>query len=164
MRSFQSTMANHYTVKADVVLDAAATAYVAKVASAFYQATGKNIVVTSAYRGPAEQAAAMYGKFTGPEWNIYKDKSALSEIHSVFLRDRSARKTREQTIGDMAEVIRRQVGQHRYISSHLIATAVDFRKVGLTAVEKTALIKAARDAGGRVVIDEGSPPHLHVQF
>ncbi len=157
-------MANHYTTKADVVLDAAATGYVAKVAAAFFQATGKDLVVTSAYRGPDEQAAAMYGKFIGPEWNIYKDKVALTEIHSVFLKDRAAGKSREDTIKDMAEVIRRQVGQHRYISSHLIATAVDFRKIGLSATEKAALVKAARDAGGRVVIDEGAPPHLHVQF
>ena len=68
-------MANHYTTKADVVLDAAATAYVARVAAAFYETTGKDLVVTSAYRGPDEQAAAMYGKFVGPEWNIYKTRS-----------------------------------------------------------------------------------------
>ena len=157
-------MPNHYSIKADVVLDAAATAYVARVAAAFYQATGKDLVVTSAYRGPDEQAAAMYGKFVGPEWNIYKDKAALTEIHAVFLKDRAARKSREETIADMAQVICRQVGQHRYISSHLVATAVDFRKIGLSAEEKAALVKAARDAGGHVVIDEGSPPHLHVQF
>lgn len=64
----------------------------------------------------------------------------------------------------MATVIRRQVGRHRYISSHLVATAVDLRKVGLDAKEKAALVKAAKDAGGTIVIDEGSPPHLHVQF
>ena len=157
-------MPNHYTTKADVVLDAAATAYVTRVAAAFYQATGKDLVVTSAYRGPDEQAAVMYGKFIGPEWNIYKDKVALSEIHSVFLKDRAARKSKDETVSDMAQVIRRQVGQHRYISSHLVATAVDFRKIGLTTDEKGALVKAARDAGGHVVIDEGSPPHLHVQF
>ena len=157
-------MSGHYTVKAGVVLDAAATAYVAKVADAFYLATGKEVVVTSAYRSPEEQAAAMYGKFVGSEWNIYKDKGALTEIHSVFLNDQAMRKSREQTISDMSEVIQRQVGQHRYISSHLVATAVDLRKVGLSSADKTALIKAARDAGGRIVIDEGSPPHLHVQF
>ena len=106
----------------------------------------------------------MYGKFVGPEWNIYKDKVALTEIHSVFLKDRASRKSRDETIRDMAEVIRRQVGQHRYISSHLIATAVDLRKVGLSAGDKEALVSAARAAGGRVVIDEGSPPHLHIPF
>ena len=157
-------MTGHYAVKAGVVLDAAATAYVTKVADAFDLAIGKEVVVTSAYRGPEDQAAAMYGKFIGPEWNIYNDKDALTEIHSVFLKDQVMRKSREQIISDMTEVIRRQVGQHRYISSHLIATAVDLRKVGLSSAEKTALIKAARDAGGRIIIDEGSPPHLHVQF
>ena len=157
-------MPDYYTVKPGVVLNAAAVAYVAKVATAFHQSTGKEIVVTSAYRGPDEQASAMYGKFVGPEWNIYKDKVALTEIHSVFLKDRASRKSRDDTIRDMAEVIRRQVGQHRYISSHLIATAVDLRKVGLSPGDKQALMSAARAAGGRVVIDEGSPPHLHIQF
>lgn len=52
-------MPNHYSIKADVVLDAAARAYVARVAAAFNQATGKDLAVTSAYRGPDEQAAAM---------------------------------------------------------------------------------------------------------
>ena len=157
-------MPKHYSTKADVVLDASAILFVAKVADAFNKATGKDLVVTSAYRGPAEQAAAMYGKFQGPEWNIYKDKHALTEIRSVYLKDIADRKSREQTISDMTEVIRRQVGQHRFISNHLVATALDFRKVGLSSAEVASLEKAARDNGAKVVIDEGSPPHVHVQF
>lgn len=50
-------MTDYYTANPGVVLDAAAAAYVA----------GKQVVVTSAYRDPDEQAAAMYGKFVGPE-------------------------------------------------------------------------------------------------
>ncbi len=157
-------MPDHFTTKPGIVLDAAAAADVARVASAFYAATGKEVVVTSAYRGPDEQAAPMYGKFVGPEWNIYRDKAALTEIHAVFLKGRAARRSHDETIGQMAAVIRRQVGQHRYISSHLVATAVDLRKIGLSSTEKAALVRAAEQAGGKVGIDEGSPPHLHVQF
>ena len=154
----------HYTTKLGVVLDANASAFVTKVADAFYKAVGKDVVVTSAYRGPAEQASAMYGKFEGPEWNIYRDKKALTEIRTAYVQGKAAKASRETIIADMTAVLERQVGEHRYISSHLVATALDLRKVGFSKTEVAALVTAARENGAKVVIDEGSPPHLHVQF
>jgi hypothetical protein len=69
---------NHYSVKAGIRLDAAATAFASKVGDAFFAATKKDVTVTSAYRGPHEQAAAMYVKMGDAEWNIYADKAALA--------------------------------------------------------------------------------------
>lgn len=157
-------MPDHYSVKAGVQLDAAAVAFVAKVADAFFDATAKDITVTSAYRGPQEQAAAMYVKMGGPEWNIYADKTSLTAIRAAYLDGKAAKQDKATIVAAMAAVIETQVGQGSYISNHLRSTALDFRTRDLTADEVTALKKASTDAGATVVINEGSPPHLHVQF
>ena len=157
-------MPNHYSVRAGVQLDAAATSFVAKVTDAFFAATAKDITVTSAYRGPQEQAEAMYVKMGGSEWNIYADKTALTEIRGVYLAGKAAKDDRATIVAAMTAVIERQTGQGTYISNHLRATALDFRTRDLTTDEIAALRKASTDSGATVVIDEGSPPHLHVQF
>ncbi|RZM18107.1 MAG: hypothetical protein EOP67_61030, partial [Sphingomonas sp.] len=120
-------MPNHYSVKAGVTLDAAATAFVAKVADAFFEATTKDITVTSAYRGPQEQAAAMYVKMGGPEWDIYANKDALTEIRAAYVDGKAAKQDRATIVAAMAAVIEKQTGQGTYISNHLRASALDFR-------------------------------------
>lgn len=64
----------------------------------------------------------------------------------------------------MTSVIQEQVGKGKFISSHLHSTAVDFQDKLFTAEEIKALKKACKDNGATVVIAEGQPKHLHVQF
>lgn len=87
-------MADHYSVRAGVVLNADTTAFVGKVADASNTETGKDLVVTSAYRGPAKQANAMYDKMSGTEWNIYRDKHSLNEIRSAYRKGKAAKQDR----------------------------------------------------------------------
>lgn len=58
-------MAEHYTLKAGVVLSITIKAKVKKIADKYYALTKKDIVVTSGARSSQSQASAMYGKLSG---------------------------------------------------------------------------------------------------
>lgn len=51
-----------------------------------------------------------------------------------------------------------------FLSRHMRATAIDFRTRNLTHHERKELEEACRKNGAKVILAEGHPVHLHVQF
>lgn len=150
-----------YTVKPGVVLEPAERTFVASVATDF----GKPLVVTSGYRGPDKQAAAMYVKFkVGGSYHIYRQVAAAKAIHDAYENGINAGKDRATIVRSMAQIMVDQERKGIYISRHMRATAVDFRTFDLSIVERRQLEDICRKHGAKVILAEGHPVHLHVQF
>jgi hypothetical protein len=64
----------------------------------------------------------------------------------------------------MTQVMADQEKKGIYISRHMRATAVDFRTFDLSIAERRQLEDICRKHGAKVILAEGHPVHLHVQF
>lgn len=150
-----------YTTKPGVVLEPAEKTFVTSVAADF----GRPLVVTSGYRGPDKQAAAMYVKFkVGGSYHMYRQVAAAKAIHDAYEGGIKAGKDRATIIKNMAKVMVEQERKGIYISRHMRATAVDFRTFDLSMLERRQLEDICKKHGAKVILAEGHPVHLHVQF
>ncbi len=150
-----------YTVKPGVVLKPEEKRFVAAVAADF----AKPLVVTSGYRGPDKQATAMYVKFkVGGSYHIYRQAAAAKAVHDIYESGVKVGKDRATIIRSMAKVMTDQERKGIYISRHMQATAVDFRTFDLSIAERRQLEDICRKHGAKVLLAEGHPVHLHVQF
>lgn len=147
----------------DARLTPEAKAFVAKIDQDFFLRTGKRLHVNSGTRGPEAQAEAMFGKPVGT-WRVYTDQTTVAEIRGAYERSRAAEADRAGQAKAMADVIRQQMAQGRYISNHLVFHAVDIRTFDFSPSERNVLKEASRRQGAKTILYEGTPPHLHVQF
>jgi hypothetical protein len=123
------------------------------------------MTVTSGKRSPRNQAKAMFDKFylRDPKMGtLYKNRAAYTEIKKEYDGPDSGR-SRDDIERAMAIIIERQVAKGVYLSRHLTGKAVDVRSVGLSAQDVRRIKEAVKREGG-TVIEEGIPPHLHLQF
>ena len=150
-----------YSVKPGVVIDPKTRRFVAAIAADF----SKPLVVTSGYRGPEKQASAMYTKFkVGGSYQIYRQHAAAKAVYDAYAEGIQNKATRSDIIRQMADVMRAQIKKGVYLSNHMHATAIDFRTRNLSRSERAELEKVCRKHHATVVLLEGHPPHLHVQF
>lgn len=150
-----------YTVKAGVILKPEERKFVAAVAKDF----NGTLVVTSGYRGPKRQAAAMYTKFkVGGSYHIYIQAAAAKAVHDAYANGIKSGHSKESVIQSMAAVMEDQEKKGIYLSRHMRSTAIDFRTFNLTTHQKKELEAACKKNGAKVILLEGHPPHLHVQF
>lgn len=157
-------MAEHYTLKSGVVLDASIEKKVKKIADAYYKLSKKDIVVTSGTRSASSQASAMYGKTSGGDkLTIYKDKSSAKNILNAYDAGVKAGKTKAEITADIKDEIDDQIKNGKYISKHLKKGAVDVRSRDMTATEKTHFKTAAAGIASTIIL-ETTPPHFHIQF
>lgn len=63
----------------------------------------------------------------------------------------------------MTLVIEDQVGRKVFISKHLTRQAFDVRSRDMTAGQKRTFKQVVQDIGVSM-IEEGKPPHLHIQL
>jgi len=156
----------HYTLLSDVALSEKVEERVGQIADAYFRRTGKTLVITSGTRDPAQQAKAMYKmlRLGADIVRLYRNKAAAREIKQAYDAGRAARKSAEQIVADMYELIRGQVAREVFISAHLRAGAVDVRNRGMSAAAKKALIACAAEVQGVYLLEETKPPHFHLQI
>lgn len=148
-------------VQPGVELNAESQTFLANVVKAY----GSSVVVTSGYRAPQKQAAAMYDKFkAGGSYLIYRQQDAAKAVHDAYAEGVAAGLAKADVIQKMTVVLEQQQGAGTYLSNHMRSNAVDLRSFNLSASDKQKLIAACKSQGATVVLDEGQPPHLHVQF
>lgn len=135
-----------------------------RIAQSFARRTGRRIHITSGTRTPREQADAMYEKIRRGIrlTRLYRNYDAASEIQNAYRRNR--RRGRRPTVRAMAAVIRAQIGRGVYISRHLRASAADVRSRNLSRRERHIFREVVRDEGGVSLLQEGRPPHFHLQL
>lgn len=93
---------------------------------------------------------------------LYANKTLIQEIIDAY----NSSKTKADRLSAMTTTIQNQVDQGQFVSKHLIGDAVDIQSRGLTDKQRTALRKAVKDAGGKLLNETGSAagPHYHLQF
>lgn len=155
----------HYSLASGVTLKATEETKVNELADTFFQRANKDIVITSATRSPEKQANAMYDKLKlGDDLTkLYKNKNALKEITDAYDAGINEQKSGAEIIKGMTEVIEGQVKKNVYISAHLKSGAVDVRSKDMSKEEKEHFKIAAKEVGLKV-IEEGKPPHFHLEL
>lgn len=157
-------MPGHFTKKsAAVVLTTAIEKKADEVADAFFAQTKKNIVVTDGVRTPAEQALQVFNKIRANDLSIYLNQKAAQEIKRAHDVAVNAGKSRAEVLKAMTLVIEGQVRGRVFISRHLTKQAFDVRSRDMTAGQKRIFKQVVQDIGVSM-IEEGKPPHFHIQL
>lgn len=153
-----ATNGRHYTVNQGILMTDALRPRLQQLADTYFERTGRNLHVTSGYRPPARQAAAMYdlivNRGEGHVQGLYANQTAVSQILNAY---RNNRGSRSEAIAAMTGTIQNQVNNGTYISSHLRSRALDLS----TSTNLSVLRQIVGQMGGSV-LNEGD--HYHVQL
>jgi len=153
-----ATDGRHYTVNQGILMTDSLRPQLQTLADRYHQRTGHNLHITSGYRPPSRQAAAMYDLIQqhGTQYvhNLYGNKTAVDQILNAY---RNHRSNRDAAISAMTETISGQVARGTYISDHLRSQALD---IG-TSANFGVLRDIVRDMGGSI-LNEGN--HFHVEL
>ena len=138
---------------------------VSQIADEYYARTAAGIYVTSGTRTAAQQAGAMYYKLAhGDLLNEYNNRHAANEISQAYINGVAAHKAEAGIISDMTTVISNQMSNGVYISRHLRGGAVDVRNRDMSREQKAAFLESVRAVNNVTVLNEGIPPHYHLQI
>ncbi|MEO6587880.1 MAG: peptidoglycan-binding protein [Pyrinomonadaceae bacterium] len=153
-----ATDGRHYTVNQGILMTDALRQRLEQLADTYFQRTGQTLRVTSGYRPPARQAAAMYdlivGRGESHVRNLYANKDAVDQILNAY---RNNNGSRSGAVSAMTRTIENQIGRGIYISSHLRSRALDLS----TATNSSVLRQIVGEMGG-TVLNEGD--HYHVEL
>ena len=154
----------YFTAEEDVRLSGRMESTLRRIARRYHERTGQRLHVTSGTRSPRQQAEAMYDKLRlGVRLTrLYRDYEAAAEIQQTYRRHRRA--GRRRCVRAIARVIRRQVDRGCFISRHLHASAVDVRSRTMSARQRRVFREVVREVGGVELLEEGRPPHFHLQM
>jgi hypothetical protein len=125
----------------------------------YFKVSGHFLHITSAFRSPRQQAAAMYGNLTAygiaHVLRVYKRRAAARAIVAAY---RSNRRSRAKAIAAMTSVIQGQVKKNLFVSRHMRGRAFDVR---LSSARPDVLRSVVQNMGGQVGFETN---HYHVQF
>jgi len=157
-------MPNHYQRAEGVILSEAVEAVVAKLAEAFFAATGKTLFVTSGTRTPRAQARAMYALLAaGSTLDLYANQDAAQAIRRAYQAAERDGADPEHIVDAMTAVLEEQVRQGIYLSRHMSGLAADIRSRDMNPAEQASFETIAR-AQAIMFIKEDTPPHYHLQL
>jgi peptidoglycan hydrolase-like protein with peptidoglycan-binding domain len=154
-----ATNGRFYNVNPGILMTDSLKPKLDNMAQKYFELTGQKLQVTSGYRPPARQAAAMFDNMSKPGGvedarSLYADKGAVNEIIRAYQANPG---NREAAVSAMTRVIENQVSNGTYISRHLKSGAADVS----TSTDIDALRSAVSQSGGRI-LNEGD--HYHVDL
>ncbi len=153
-----ATNGRHFTVNSGILMTDSLRPQLQTLADRYHQQTGRNLHITSGFRPPERQAAAMYDLIkahgTGYVHDLYANKTAVDQILSAY---RNNNGSRSEAVAAMTRTIDNQVGQGTYISDHLRSRALDIS----TSANFNTLRNIVREMGGSI-LNEGN--HFHVEL
>ena len=133
-----------------VELTPATSAFLVKLRAAVPASTP--IYVTSGYRSPEAQAAALVTKRNlGDNLTALYGTSRIAPILAAA-----------NTVAGMSAALREQMRNGLYLSRHMRGDALDFRTTNLTSAQVAEIQRAAEALGAKTLV-ETTPPHLHVE-
>lgn len=107
----------------------------------------------------------MYGKLmAGGSLSIYRRAGLIEPVRKAFQEGRRKRWKKDRIIAAMAERIADQVEAGKYLSRHLSGRAFDVRSTGMRKKTRATFKRIAREVGGFRVLEEGRPPHFHIEL
>lgn len=138
---------------------------IAAIAAIYHAKTRRTLEVTSGYRSPERQAAALYAKLAvGGSLAIYKNQDLVRPLAKAYRDGRRKRRKKPEIVAAMTAILEEQVARGIYLSRHMKGRAFDLRSLGLSARQRAALRQAIAEVGGMRVILETKPPHFHVEI
>jgi hypothetical protein len=154
-----------YTVGSGVVLNPLLERHIGELARAFHKETRQRLHVTSGVRPPRAQARAMYAKLmAGGSLSIYRRAALVEPVSKVYREGRKKRWKKDRIIAAMAAELQDQVASGRFLSRHLAGRAFDIRSTGMRKKTRTTFRRVVREVGGMRVLEEGRPPHFHIEI
>lgn len=157
-------MSQLFSTKAGVILSPLLRRQVAKTASRFCEATGKQITVTDGLRTPQDQAFELLEILKlDPDLSVYRNRAAALEISREYLRSVAEGLDHQEIVARLNEIITRQMSQGVFISAHLTSLAVDVRCRDMSPTERTIFREIASQTATKVLL-ESHPPHFHLEF
>jgi len=157
-------MANFTRKSSAVILPPAVEKKINEIADAFFNLTRQKIVITDGSRTAAQQAVQVFNKILAHDLTIYLNHKAANEIKVAFDLAQSAGKSKAETLKAMTAVIESQMKRKIFISRHLTGRAFDVRNQDMTARQQSIFKQVAQSVGGVTVLQEGKPPHFHIQL
>jgi predicted nucleotide-binding protein len=158
-------MPGHFTKKSSsVILTSAIEKKADAIADAFFAQTKKNIVITDGVRTAADQAVQVLAKIKANDLSIYLNQKAAQEIKRAHDVAVAAKKPQAEVLKAMTAVIEDQIKRKVFISKHLTGRAFDVRNRDMTAKQKQTFKQVVQHTGGVSMIEEGKPPHFHLQL
>jgi len=152
----------------DLRLTESNTKRLERIATRYYKATRKRLVVTGGSRTPVRQAQLMYDKLVHGDdiVALYENKAAATEVRNAYQNAVAKRLKRKATIRAMREVIEAQMTRNVFVSKHLKANAVDVRSWNMKGRLEQALKEAVKAEAGVTMMDErdGAEPHFHLNL
>ncbi|HEX9959908.1 MAG TPA: hypothetical protein VGB00_03190, partial [Pyrinomonadaceae bacterium] len=150
------------TVNKDVILPVALEPLLSTLTRRYHQRMGKMLHITSGYRSPKEQAAAMHFNLEkyGITYvaNTYGGRPEVWEVISAFQQNREDKK---KAIYLMTKILQAQVRRKKIISRHMLERAFDIRSRGKEAASLAVLREIVQAMRGKVVVEKD---HYHVEF
>lgn len=158
-------MPGHFTKKtSSVILTPAVEKKADEIADAFFAQAKKNIVVTDGSRTAADQASRVFDKIKAHDLSIFLNQKAAQEIKQAHDIAVAAGKSKAKVLEAMTAVIEDQIKRKVFISKHLTGRAFDVRSKDMTAQHKKVFKQVVQHMGGVSMIEEGKPPHFHIQL
>ena len=158
--------ARAYRTLPGVKLSADVERRMARLARHYKKAPGRQLVITSGTRTPAEQAAAMYRKLRRGRnlLRLYRRTGLAREVIRAYRKARRKRLGWRAPQKAMARVLQAQLDRGEHLSLHLRAGAVDVRSRNLTRRQKRIFRRLVRkDREIEFVKEERYPPHFHLE-
>jgi pyrroline-5-carboxylate reductase len=158
-------MPGHFTKKTSaVILTPSVESKANEVADAFFAQTGRNIVITDGLRTAADQAQRVLVKIQLHDLSIFLNQKAAQEIKQAHDIAVAAGKPRVEILKAMTAVIEEQIKRKVFLSKHLTGKAFDVRNNDMSPKQKKEFKQVVQHIGGVSMIEEGKPPHFHLQL
>lgn len=158
-------MSAHFVKKSSaVILNPTLEKKAGEIADAFFNLVKKDIVLTDGIRTALAQAVQVHAKILAHDLTIYINQKAAQEIKIAYDLAVSAGKPKAEVLKAMANVIENQMKNKVFISKHLTGKAFDVRSKDMTATQKKVFKQVVQSIGGMTMIEEGKPPHFHIQL
>lgn len=153
-----ATNGRNFTVNQGILMTDSLRPQLQTLADRYHARTGGTLHLTSGYRPPARQAAAMYDLIerNGMDYvrNLYANKTAVGQILTAYHRNSDSRNA---VIAAMTRTISDQTAHGVYISDHLRSQALDVSPNANFRV----LSEIVRGMGGSI-LNEGD--HFHIEL
>lgn len=161
---------NYFLKDSSVKVSPSMKPIISEIGNKFKQKFNKTIWITSGTRTAKEQASAMYNNFskekgTEIQRKKYTGKKLFDEIATIYYLYKDKGKT--ICVQKMEKVIKDQILKEKFISLHLVESAVDIRTRGFQKKEIDyiiELIKTKRSILSYQDKRNDAQPHIHLQL
>ncbi len=152
----------------DMRLDDVARERLGRIATRYFKATRRKLVLTGGTRTPGRQAELMFDKLAHGEdiVALYENKPAATEVRDAYREAVGKGLKKAALIKAIRERIESLIARGSYVSKHLKSGAADVRSRDMSPRQAEALRAAVKEEAGVTLLDEraSAEPHFHLSL